>query len=211
MLGVEKRFRGTRVETAGLVSWRTIGVREIRHGKRPILARRRCRVDDARVLPGGGRRWRGGRPALRLTPTRERSSRRGKERHTERPIRLRPEECGGEPPRSGVPRLDSSGLRNRVSALPIEASVANHPSAEKRNRQRIKRTLRNRAIKSAVRSQVKTVRAAIAAKDPKAAAAALAQATVALDRAAGKGAVERKAASRTVSRLAAQVHKLSAG
>jgi small subunit ribosomal protein S20 len=87
--------------------------------------------------------------------------------------------------------------------------VANHPSAEKRNRQRIKRTIRNRAIKSAVRTQVKSVREAIAAKDPKAAATALAEATVALDRAAGRGAVQRKAASRTVSRLASQVHKLS--
>jgi small subunit ribosomal protein S20 len=88
--------------------------------------------------------------------------------------------------------------------------VANHPSAEKRNRQRIKRTLRNRAIKSEVRTHVKSVRAAIAAKDPKAAATALAAATVALDRAAGRGAVEKKAASRTVSRLATQVHKLGA-
>lgn len=86
--------------------------------------------------------------------------------------------------------------------------MANHPSAEKRNRQRIKRTLRNRSVRSAVRTRVKTVRDALAAKDPKAATAALAEATVALDRAAGKGAVERKAAARTVARLAAQVHKL---
>jgi small subunit ribosomal protein S20 len=97
-----------------------------------------------------------------------------------------------------------------VLAFPkIEAPVANHPSAEKRNRQRVKRTLRNRAIKSAVRTQVKTVRAAIAAKDAKAAVLALAEATVALDKAASKGGVERKMASRTVSRLAAQVHKIA--
>ena len=88
--------------------------------------------------------------------------------------------------------------------------MANHASAEKRNRQRIKRTLRNRAVKSAVRTHVKTVRAAIAAKDPKAAKAALLQATVEIDRAASKGAVPRKTASRTVSRLAAAVHKLGA-
>jgi small subunit ribosomal protein S20 len=87
--------------------------------------------------------------------------------------------------------------------------LANHPSAEKRNRQRIKRTLRNRSVRSAVRTRVKTVRDALAAKDPKAATAALAEATVALDRAAGKGAVERKAAARTVARLSAQVHKLA--
>jgi small subunit ribosomal protein S20 len=55
---------------------------------------------------------------------------------------------------------------------------------------------------------VKSVRAAIAAKDAKTASTALAEATVALDRAAGRGALGRKAASRTVSRLAAQIHKL---
>jgi small subunit ribosomal protein S20 len=86
--------------------------------------------------------------------------------------------------------------------------LANHPSAQKRNRQRIKRTLRNRAVRSAVRTQVKTVREAIAAKDAKAARAALEDATVALDQAASKGAIPRKSASRHVSRLSAQVHRL---
>jgi small subunit ribosomal protein S20 len=86
--------------------------------------------------------------------------------------------------------------------------VANHPSAEKRNRQRIKRTTRNRAVKSAVRTHVKDVRAAIGAKDVKAAKEALEAATKALDKAAGKGVMQKKAASRRVSRLAAQVHKL---
>jgi len=88
--------------------------------------------------------------------------------------------------------------------------VANHPSAEKRNRQRIKRTLRNRAVKSTVRTLVKHVRAAVAAKDAKAAREALKKATVALDRASTKGAIPPRTASRTVSRLAAQVHKLGA-
>ena len=86
--------------------------------------------------------------------------------------------------------------------------MANHPSAEKRNRQRIKRTVRNRAVKSAVRTHVKSVRDAVAAKDSKAAQAALTRATVALDRAAGKGVVPKKTASRTVSRLASAVHAL---
>jgi small subunit ribosomal protein S20 len=87
--------------------------------------------------------------------------------------------------------------------------VANHPSAEKRNRQRIKRTTRNRAVKSAVRTQIKDVRAAIDAKDAQAAKDALEQATKAIDKAAGKGVLPKKAASRKVSRLAAQVHRLS--
>jgi small subunit ribosomal protein S20 len=86
--------------------------------------------------------------------------------------------------------------------------VANHPSAQKRNRQRIKRTLRNRSIKSAVRTHMKAVRAAIEAKDPKAAKEALAQATVAIDQAASKGALPKESASRKVSRLSSQVHKL---
>ena len=89
--------------------------------------------------------------------------------------------------------------------------MANHPSADKRNRQRVKRTLRNRSVRSAVRTEVKAVRAAIASKDPKAAQKALKEATIALDRAASKGAVHPKAAARQVSRLAAQVHKATAG
>jgi small subunit ribosomal protein S20 len=87
--------------------------------------------------------------------------------------------------------------------------VANHPSAEKRNRQRIKRTARNRAITSSVRTVVKRVRTALGAKDKAQAVTALKDAVSALDRASLKGAIHRKAASRTVARLAAQVHKLS--
>jgi len=88
--------------------------------------------------------------------------------------------------------------------------VANHPSAEKRNRQRIKRTLRNRAVKSAVRTHVKNVRAALEAKDAKAAKEALKAATIAIDKASTKGVIAKETASRTVSRLSAQVHKLGA-
>lgn len=87
--------------------------------------------------------------------------------------------------------------------------MANHPSAEKRNRQRTKRTDRNRAITSSVRTLVKRVRTAIHAKDAGAAQTALKAATVALDQAASKGALHAKAVSRTISRLSAQVHHLA--
>ena len=86
--------------------------------------------------------------------------------------------------------------------------MANHPSAEKRNRQRVKRTLRNRSVSSAVRTLVKHVRTALHAKDKTAATTALKIATVALDKAATKGVLHPKAASRTISRLSAQVHLL---
>lgn len=88
--------------------------------------------------------------------------------------------------------------------------MANHPSAEKRNRQRIVRTARNRSINSAVRTLVKSVRTALTAKDQAAAATALKAATVALDKAATKGAVHVKAASRTIARLSKAVHGLGA-
>jgi small subunit ribosomal protein S20 len=86
--------------------------------------------------------------------------------------------------------------------------VANHPSAEKRNRQRITRTTRNRAVASTVRTIVKNVRTAIAGKDKAAAKEALKKAISALDTGAQKGVVHPKAASRTIGRLAAQVHAL---
>jgi small subunit ribosomal protein S20 len=86
--------------------------------------------------------------------------------------------------------------------------VANHPSAEKRNRQRIRRTNRNRALTSSVRTLVKHVRTAVAAKDKKAASTALLIAIRALDKAATKGVYHPKAVSRTVSRLSSAVHKL---
>lgn len=87
--------------------------------------------------------------------------------------------------------------------------MANHPSAEKRNRQRLVKTARNRATNSSVRTLVKRVRTALHAKDKEAASIALKAATVALDKAATKGAIHTKAASRTIGRLSAQVHALS--
>lgn len=86
--------------------------------------------------------------------------------------------------------------------------MANHPSAEKRNRQRIVRTVRNRAVESTVRSSTKAVRAAIQAGEKAAAQKALQLAISQLGKAATKGVVHRKAASRSVSRLAAAVHKM---
>ncbi len=86
--------------------------------------------------------------------------------------------------------------------------MANHPSAEKRNRQRITRTARNRAVTSSVRTLVKSVRAAIKAKDKAQASKALVAAVSAIDSASSKGVLHRRTAARTVSRLSSAVHKL---
>lgn len=87
--------------------------------------------------------------------------------------------------------------------------MANHPSAEKRNRQRIKRTIRNRAVKSSVRTLVKAVRDAVAGKNTDGAKQALARAVSALDKAGSKGAYHEKTVARTISRLSAAVAKLA--
>jgi small subunit ribosomal protein S20 len=87
--------------------------------------------------------------------------------------------------------------------------MANHASAEKRNRQRIKRTTRNRAAKSALRTEVKKARAAIK-QTPGEASASVRDAVSALDRAASKGTIPARRASRVKGRLAAALHKQKA-
>jgi small subunit ribosomal protein S20 len=84
--------------------------------------------------------------------------------------------------------------------------VANVPSAEKRNRQRLRRRLRNLSHLTRVRTIVKKVYASLAANDGKA-KEALAAAVKALDKAAQKGVLKRETASRKISRLTKQVSK----
>lgn len=86
--------------------------------------------------------------------------------------------------------------------------MANHASAEKRNRQRINRTRRNRSVKSSVRTAVKVARTAITGVKQDAQSLVVA-ASSALDRAASKGVVHPKAASRSKARLARALHKAS--
>ena len=86
--------------------------------------------------------------------------------------------------------------------------MANTASARKRIRQTAKRTERNQARKSRMRTFVKKVEAAIAGGDKEAAAAALRVAQPEMQRAATKGVVHRNTVSRKISRLAARVKKL---
>ncbi len=79
--------------------------------------------------------------------------------------------------------------------------MANIQSSEKKNRQRIKREARNASQKSAMRTAVKKLRAAIAAKDATQTAALLKEATKLITRLGGRGVIKRRTASREVSRL----------
>ena len=82
-----------------------------------------------------------------------------------------------------------------------------HPSAQKRQRQNLKRREHNRGAKTQVRSAVKTAVDTIAATDAAAAQEKLREAIRALDKAASKGTMHRNTVSRKISRLSAQFHR----
>ncbi|HET6414696.1 MAG TPA: 30S ribosomal protein S20 [Polyangiales bacterium] len=86
--------------------------------------------------------------------------------------------------------------------------MANHASAKKRVRQTIKRTARNRNLRTNVRTSVKRVRAAIEAGDANAAKTALVAAVSRIDGAVSKGIFHRKTGSRYIARLTHQVNTL---
>ena len=81
--------------------------------------------------------------------------------------------------------------------------MATHASAEKRNRQRLKKTARNRAAKSTLRTEVKKARGALSADAVKTASSAL-------DRAASTGVIPAKRGARVKGGLAAALHKAGA-
>lgn len=83
--------------------------------------------------------------------------------------------------------------------------MANIASAQKRIRQTLTRTARNKARKSRVHSFVRKVEEAIAAGDKDGALAAFRAAQPELQRAAGKGVVKANTMARRVSRLSARV------
>jgi small subunit ribosomal protein S20 len=85
--------------------------------------------------------------------------------------------------------------------------MAYHPSAEKRNRQRVVRTERNRAATSALRTSLKKARAAVASGDKAKAKDSVSSAEKALARAASKGVVHPRTAARVTSRIAKALAK----
>lgn len=86
--------------------------------------------------------------------------------------------------------------------------MANHASAKKRVRQTVKRTARNRQIRTYVRTCVKRVHAAVESGDNNAAKKALIEAISRIDGAVSKGIFHRKTGSRYISRLTHQVNGL---
>jgi small subunit ribosomal protein S20 len=83
--------------------------------------------------------------------------------------------------------------------------MAQHKSAEKRNRQTIKRTAVNRIRVGRIRSSVKAVEAAILTGDKAKAQAALKNAQPIIMGGVSKGVLKLATASRRMSRLSARV------
>jgi len=78
----------------------------------------------------------------------------------------------------------------------------------KRNKTNDKARQRNKAVKSALRTHVRRVRAAIAAGDAETAQALLPAATRALDKAVSKGVIHKNQAANRKSAIAAKVAAL---
>lgn len=87
--------------------------------------------------------------------------------------------------------------------------LANIKSAKKRIKVIETKTLRNKMIKSKVKTLSKKVETAVSASDKAAAAAALKEATVAIDQACSKGVYHKNTAARKVSRLTKAVNALA--
>ena len=87
--------------------------------------------------------------------------------------------------------------------------MANIKSAKKRIKVIATKTERNKAIKSEIKTYIKKVEAAVAAKDAAAAKEALLIASKKIDMAASKGIYHKNNAARKVSRLAKAVNSIA--
>jgi small subunit ribosomal protein S20 len=88
--------------------------------------------------------------------------------------------------------------------------MANHKSAEKRDRQAKIRRLRNRMNKSAMKTAIRQVEEALTAGSEEQAKTALQVAIPVIYKTATKGSIHKKTAARRVSRLTKRVNKMQA-
>ncbi len=87
--------------------------------------------------------------------------------------------------------------------------MPNIQSAKKRVKVSEKKNLRNRIVKSGMRTMVKKFEAAVAA-DPQNAGAQLSATSAVVDKAVSKGVIHKNAANRKKARLAKQLSKATA-
>lgn len=87
--------------------------------------------------------------------------------------------------------------------------MANHKSAAKRHLQSEKRRIRNRAVKSALHTQMKKALSEISNKSAKPNAGEIRNTQSALATAAAKGVMHKKTAARRISRLMSKAAKVA--
>ena len=87
--------------------------------------------------------------------------------------------------------------------------MAHHHSAIRQERRSLRRKEINKKSKSALRTEVKNVRALIAEKDKEKAAKALPEAYAAIDRTVRKGTIHPNTGARTKARLTRQIQGLN--
>jgi len=86
--------------------------------------------------------------------------------------------------------------------------LATHKSAIKRDKQNKTRRIRNKNIKSFMKTKVKALLTAVEEKDPAKAKASLQEAISIISKSASKGVIHKKTASRKISRLTKRVNTL---
>lgn len=87
--------------------------------------------------------------------------------------------------------------------------MANIKSAKKRIKVTAKKTLNNRMVKSALKTAIKKLEAAIAANNAEEAKVLFVKATKSLDMAASKGVLHKNMVARKKSRLAAKLNAMA--
>ena len=87
--------------------------------------------------------------------------------------------------------------------------MANHKSAEKRNRQAQASRLRNKMNKTKMKSIIRKLDEAVVAGTADVAKDVLKEATSVIARTASKGTIHKRNASRKISRLAKRVNKMT--
>jgi small subunit ribosomal protein S20 len=87
--------------------------------------------------------------------------------------------------------------------------MANHKSAEKRVRQNEKRNLINRSNRSALRTQIKSLRTAVAAADKNTTNELLGPTVSLIDKAVNKGVLHKNTAARHKARLTKKANGLA--
>ncbi len=98
---------------------------------------------------------------------------------------------------------------NHISIILEVYGLANIKSAKKRILVTQTRTARNKSIRSAVKTSIRKVEAAVAAKDQAAAQTALKNAVSTISKATSKGVYHKNTASRKISRLSKAVNNMA--